>query len=126
MVLRRYVGGAAAAALLAGAVSFAVRANAGTHPDPGASAAAASPVCQRPTTRGRMGCLALRAPRPAGIAAAAAAPKGLGPVDLQSAYRLPGQTAGAGQTVALVDAYDYPSAEADLATYRSTFGLPPC
>jgi subtilase family serine protease len=29
-------------------------------------------------------------------------------------------------TVALVDAYDYPNAESDLAVYRSTFGLPPC
>jgi subtilase family serine protease len=29
-------------------------------------------------------------------------------------------------TVAIVDAYDYPNAESDLAVYRSTFGLPPC
>jgi subtilase family serine protease len=29
-------------------------------------------------------------------------------------------------TVAVVDAYDYPNAESDLANYRSTFGLPPC
>jgi hypothetical protein len=126
MVLRRYVVGAAAAALLAGVLSFAVPANAGTHTDPASGAAAVSPVCQQPTTRGRMGCLALRARRPAGIAAAVAVPKGLGPGDLESAYRLPAQSAGAGQTVALVDAYDYPSAEADLATYRSTFGLPAC
>jgi subtilase family serine protease len=28
--------------------------------------------------------------------------------------------------VAIVDAYDDPNAEADLATYRSTFGLPAC
>ena len=33
---------------------------------------------------------------------------------------------GAGQTVAIVDAFDDPTAEADLATYRSTFGLSPC
>jgi subtilase family serine protease len=50
----------------------------------------------------------------------------LGPADLQSAYKLPSSTAGAGQTVAIVDAQDDPNAESDLATYRSTYGLPPC
>jgi subtilase family serine protease len=29
-------------------------------------------------------------------------------------------------TVAIVDAYDNPNAESDLAVYRSTYGLPPC
>jgi hypothetical protein len=29
-------------------------------------------------------------------------------------------------TVAIVDAYNLPSAEADLATYRAQYGLPPC
>src|SRR6185312_6517426 len=33
---------------------------------------------------------------------------------------------GSGQTVAIVDAYDDPNAEADLQVYRSTFGLPVC
>ncbi len=54
------------------------------------------------------------------------APEGLGPKDLQDAYGLPSATAGKGQTVALIDAYDDPNAGADLAVYRSTFGLPPC
>jgi subtilase family serine protease len=50
---------------------------------------------------------------------------GLTPADLRSAYNLP--AAGAhGRTVAIVDAYDDPNAEADLAVYRSTFGLPAC
>jgi subtilase family serine protease len=53
-------------------------------------------------------------------------PSGYHPADLQSAYKLPGGTAGTGQTVALVDAYDYPHAEADLGVYRAQFGLPPC
>jgi subtilase family serine protease len=44
---------------------------------------------------------------------------------LEAAYRLP-ITRGAGQTIAVVDAYDDPSAEADLATYRSSNGLPRC
>jgi len=52
-------------------------------------------------------------------------PSGFGPVDLNSAYRLPA-TGGAGITIAIVDAMDNPNAEADLGTYRSQFGLPPC
>ncbi len=44
-----------------------------------------------------------------------ALPAGLGPADLQGAYKLPSSTAGAGQTVAIVDAYDDPNAESDLA-----------
>src|SRR4029079_11160136 len=55
-----------------------------------------------------------------------ALPAGLGPADLQSAYKLPSATAGSGQTVAIVDAQDDPTAESDLATYRSTYGLPAC
>jgi hypothetical protein len=53
-------------------------------------------------------------------------PAGYGPSDLQSAYNLPSATAGSGQTVAVVDAFDNPSEESDLAVYRSTYGLPPC
>ncbi|GAC1306546.1 MAG: peptidase S8 [Vulcanimicrobiaceae bacterium] len=41
-------------------------------------------------------------------------------------YNLPERGYGAGQTVAVVVAYDNPNAEADLAVYRSTFGLTPC
>ncbi|HEY9389294.1 MAG TPA: hypothetical protein VIR27_05915, partial [Mycobacteriales bacterium] len=55
-----------------------------------------------------------------------ALPSGYGPADLQDAYNLPSATAGSGQTVAIVDAFDNPNAESDLATYRSTFGLSPC
>ncbi|MGH2887324.1 MAG: S53 family peptidase, partial [Solirubrobacteraceae bacterium] len=36
------------------------------------------------------------------------------------------QTAGSDQTIAIVDAYDSPNAEADLAAYRTEFGLPAC
>ncbi|WP_194924231.1 S53 family peptidase [Catenulispora pinisilvae] len=56
---------------------------------------------------------------------AAALPAGFGPADLQAAYKLPG-TGGASQTVAIVDAGDDATAEADLAVYRSTYGLPAC
>jgi hypothetical protein len=50
-------------------------------------------------------------------------PSSLSPADIQSAYRLP---ATGGQTVAIVDAMGYSSAEEDLATYRDHYGLPPC
>ncbi len=50
---------------------------------------------------------------------------GYGPADIASAYKLPAG-AGAGRTVAIVDAYDNPKAEADLAFYRDFYGLPPC
>lgn len=52
--------------------------------------------------------------------------QGFGPSDLQSAYSLPSSTAGTGQIVAVVDAYDDPNAASDLAVYRSNFGLPAC
>jgi subtilase family serine protease len=59
-------------------------------------------------------------------AAPAAAPSGYGPADLASAYKLPTTTAGAGQTVAIVDAFNDPTAASDLNVYRSQFGLPAC
>jgi N-acetylneuraminic acid mutarotase len=59
-------------------------------------------------------------------AAAASEPDGYGPSQLQSAYDLPSATAGAGETVAVVDAYDDPTAEADLQVYRAQYGLPVC
>jgi subtilase family serine protease len=61
-----------------------------------------------------------------GVTPNASTPSGFFPADLQSAYKLPSSTAGAGQTVAIVDAYDDPSAEADLGVYRAQFGLPAC
>jgi subtilase family serine protease len=54
----------------------------------------------------------------------ATTPSGFGPPDLQSAYHLP--SGGSGQTVAIVDAYNDPSAASDLAVYRSHFGLTAC
>jgi subtilase family serine protease len=49
---------------------------------------------------------------------------GYTPAELVDAYKL--TSGGSGQTVAIVDAYDNPSAESDLAVYRSQFGLPAC
>lgn len=58
-------------------------------------------------------------------AGAATAPDGLSPADLHSAYSLP-TDGGAGATIAIVDAYDDPTAAADLAVYRQQYGLPAC
>jgi hypothetical protein len=50
------------------------------------------------------------------------------PAFLQQAYDLTylSQTAGGSDTVAIVDAYNDPTAESDLATFRSTYGLSAC
>src|SRR5262249_35713741 len=53
-----------------------------------------------------------------------AVPQGWGPADLQSAYNIPAITTT--PTIAIVDAYGYTTLEQDLATYRSTPGLPAC
>jgi subtilase family serine protease len=59
---------------------------------------------------------------------AGSGPSGYHPLDLQSAYNLspPTGAPGSGPTIAIVDAYGYPSAESDLGVYRSQFGLGPC
>src|SRR5262249_58412140 len=54
-----------------------------------------------------------------------ATPSGFGPSQLRSAYNL--TTSGSSsQTIAIVDAYDDPTAEADLGVYRAQSGLGTC
>jgi subtilase family serine protease len=90
------------------------------------SAHAAVRACAAPA-RGYAACNAwVRTDTTAARVAPNATPAGYGPGDLQSAYNLPSSTAGSGQTVAIVDAYDDPTAEADLAVYRAQFALPAC
>ncbi len=48
-----------------------------------------------------------------------------GPSDLSAAYDLPG-SAPAGMTLGIVDAYDDPAIESDLAVYDTQYGLPAC
>jgi Subtilase family len=50
---------------------------------------------------------------------------GLRPQDLHSAYSLP-VSAPSQQVIAIVDAFNDPTAEADLQTYDEEFGLPAC
>jgi hypothetical protein len=49
----------------------------------------------------------------------------LSPAQLRAAYGITGSGRST-TTVAIVDAFAYPSAESDLATYRAQFLLPPC
>jgi subtilase family serine protease len=51
---------------------------------------------------------------------------GLTPGDLASAYGYAGSPGGDGQTLAIVDAFDNPRIEADLATFDAHYGLPAC
>jgi outer membrane protein assembly factor BamB len=58
---------------------------------------------------------------------ATTAPTGLAPATIRSVYGFPtGTAAGAGETIAIVDAYDDPTAESDLGTFSSQYGLPAC
>src|SRR5690242_1049950 len=64
---------------------------------------------------------------PASVAAATP-PTADTPAYLQQAYDLSylSQTAGTGDTVAVVDAFDDPTAASDLGTFRSKYSLPAC
>ncbi|SEG87277.1 Kelch motif-containing protein [Actinacidiphila yanglinensis] len=83
-------------------------------------------VCSAPAEKGRMQCMSVVHLR-SGMTpkAAGASPDGYGPSDIRSAYNLPA-SGGDGMTVAIVDAFDDPTAEADLAAYRAQYGLPAC
>jgi hypothetical protein len=124
---------AATAALLgAGPVMASASAGSGTTAATGTTTTAPVDACAQPKP-GFARCLAQMTPGTAHKSRAAATPdgatalpKGFGPADLRSAYHLDGTSAGGDKTVAIVDAYDDPTAEADLAVYRSTYGLPAC
>jgi len=58
---------------------------------------------------------------------ASTSPTGLAPATIKSVYGFPTSgTAGAGKTIAIVDAYDDPTAETDLGIFSSQYGLPTC
>jgi subtilase family serine protease len=97
--------------------------------------ATAAHTCSQSLTPGHYACMAMRrtdlgfTPKSALSTQAItplATPFGYGPSSLQSAYNLPSASAGAGKRVYIVDAYDDPNAETDLAAYRTQFGLPAC
>ena len=128
----------AAAVMLLGAPAGAAGA---VSPLP-ASNYAVHPVCGAPTpgyasclaleltpatvaARARTHPLAMTSSRPIQPASAAEGAFGLRPQDLHTAYQLP-TTAASEQTVAIVDAYNDPQAEADLKVYDKEFLLPEC
>ncbi len=89
-------------------------------------------VCSTATKAHQMSCFAIRQTdtvQPAAFKTKAvvpnAVPSGYGPASLASAYKL-SSGGGSGATVAIVDAYNDPTAAADLGKYRSQFGLPAC
>ncbi len=86
--------------------------------------------CARPSVAHVMACHALRRTdvRTPKTISPNATPSGLSPANLQSAYALASAaaSAGSGVTVAIVDAYNDPNAESDLAVYRTQYGLPAC
>ncbi len=54
-------------------------------------------------------------------------PSGLSPAQITQAYGFSSIAhQGEGQVIAIIDAYDSPNAEADLAVFNTTFGLPDC
>jgi len=126
-----------ALALSGGAAQAVTQSAAGTVPAP-------SRACER-APAGSVACLALfrsvadaqRVGAPSSVAglatqssgvtsnAIAPATSGYGPADIRSIYSLD-VTKGVNQTVAIIDAYDNPNAEKDLATFRSVYDLPPC
>ncbi|WP_245795634.1 putative Ig domain-containing protein [Actinacidiphila alni] len=119
---------AAPAASSSAASSHAAASTGASTASTGASSTAHTQrLCAAPAKKGQMACMALTRTdvmHHLGITPNAT-PSGYGPTDLQSAYALP-SSAGAGATVAIVDAQDDPNAAADLNTYRSQYGLPAC
>lgn len=101
-------------------------------------------VCP-PATKGRVECMSIAVPTPAARAQARAewllglGPEppaepsyegtgrleGFSPSELREAYGIH-ETGGSGQTVAIVDPYDDPNAEADLKVYRKEYKLSEC
>jgi subtilase family serine protease len=74
---------------------------------------------------GQARCLASVNTNSVGTPLAQAGPSGYNPAQLRGVYGFTG-SGSASQTVAIVDAYNDPNAEKDLAVYRSQFGLPAC
>ncbi|MGZ4133155.1 MAG: S53 family peptidase [Actinomycetota bacterium] len=82
-------------------------------------------VCPGPASAGHALCNSRVFPD------ASSSPVGLTPAQMLSAYGFPTMATttpppGTGATVAIVDAYDLPTAEKDLNVFSSQFGLPAC
>lgn len=81
----------------------------------------AVPVCPGPANPGTARCHARVRPF------VSSSPTGLSPAIIKSVYNFPTSlSSGAGQTIAIVDAYDDPTAESDLGVFSNQYGLPAC
>jgi len=81
----------------------------------------AKPVCPGPAGPDDTRCHAWVKPD------ASLSPVGLTPAQMKAAYGFStSNTAGAGMTIAIVDAFDLPTAENDLNVFSAQFGLPAC
>ncbi|MGD0706404.1 MAG: putative Ig domain-containing protein [Trebonia sp.] len=148
--LKRALAVASAAALAAGVMASTASAASAASPSPHVSIAseiahgahASQPdltsansrstrACPAVIVVGHYSCLVLKRDGLHPITASASpdaipAGVGYGPSQLQSAYKLTSASAsdGSGRTIAIVDAFDDPTAASDLAAYRSSAGLP--
>ncbi|MFF8994178.1 peptidase S8 [Streptomyces sp. NPDC014983] len=135
---RRRLGTVFAAAATLALAGFGTAVQADTAGAAPATATWAKTPCATPKHQGELACKSLRVTggltafqkqqAADGITPKAATPSGYGPSDLQSAYGLTSAAAskGSGETIAIVDAYNDPNAAADLAKYRSYYGLSAC
>jgi subtilase family serine protease len=81
------------------------------------------PVCPGPAAEGSARCHAHVVVDSHGSPATSSLPAGYGPVQFHGAYSLP-SSSPVPQTIAIVDAYDDPSARSDLSAYDKTYGIP--
>jgi subtilase family serine protease len=132
MNLRNVFAAAAAAIVSLGLVTAASAATAATAA-PGAAAGGGAMRAACPNApAGDERCFALFAPQlrvnaaiAAGVRGAASRPSGLSPADIAAAYKLP-TSRNPHETVAVVDAFQTPKLAANLAVYRSHYGLGAC
>jgi subtilase family serine protease len=109
-------------AAAAAVASFFAFAGTGGAVNDNANAAA---VC--PATPDGAHCHALVVTDAHGNPDASTSPTGLSPATIKSVYGFStSSTAGAGKTIAIVDAYDDPTAENDLNVFSQQYGLPAC
>jgi Predicted protease len=111
----------ATAVALAGVVAVSFVGSGGAANDHAAAA-----VCPAAVV-GFAHCHALVSVDAHGNPSASISPSGLSPGTIKSVYGFTtSAAAGAGKTIAIVDAYDDPTAEADLGVFSSQYGLPAC
>lgn len=84
------------------------------------------PVCPGPAGNDSVRCHARVVTDKGGTPSATALPAGYGPAQFHTAYNLPINAIVGTPTIGIVDAYDDPNIEKDLATYSAMYHLPSC